>query len=356
MNYVLLLFSFILKSIINFRNYVYNHGYLKQNYFETCLINVGNLRIGGTGKTPHIEYLISLLSNDYSICILSGGYKRKSKGFVLADSKSSVKDLGDEPFQIYNKYRNSIELCVCKNRSQAIKNIEKIKPNTQAVLLDDAFQHRKIKAHLNLLLTTYDKPFFLDYVFPRGMLRESRKNGKRAEAIIITKCPINISQQEQHVFKKKLQPYMRLDTPVFFSSLVYYKPIPIFSTQEIPKGKSIILITGIAQTEVFTDYLKQNGFFILKHFKFVDHKNYEPKHLKNIINYYLGLKQKDVYILTTEKDAVKLKSPEIATLFNDNLNNKNEIQNIPIYYIPIKVRFQNLDFDNFIKEKVYLLT
>ena len=320
---------------------MYNKGYFKSFKFETYTINIGNLRMGGTGKTPHVDYLISLFSNIYNIVVLSRGYKRKRQGLIFADSKSKVSELGDEAMQIYRKHGRNIRLCVCKSRKLALETIEKQYPDTNLILLDDAFQHRKVQTQLNILLTTYDKPFFKDAIFPVGMLRESKHNGRRADAVIVTKCPKILSQSEQNDFKMHLKPYLKAHTPVFFSLYKYNKPQSLFNNRSLPDHRNIILMTGIAQVNPLINHLKDLGFAIEKFFKFEDHVNYTVSRIQKLSNYYYRC-QLPVYILTTEKDAVKLL--EFRTLVG--------FRELPIFYLPIGVYFENRDFEKFLNKKL----
>jgi tetraacyldisaccharide 4'-kinase len=186
-------FSILYGWITSIRNFLFDKGIFKSYSFDIPIIAVGNLSVGGTGKTPQIEYLIRLLSPNYKIAILSRGYKRKSKGFVLADPTSNAEILGDEPFQIYQKFPNTI-VAVDADRKNGIENLLVLNEKPDVILLDDAFQHRKVKAGFYILLTGYDDLFYSDFILPAGNLRESRSGAKRANVIIITKCPKDISK------------------------------------------------------------------------------------------------------------------------------------------------------------------
>ena len=181
-------------AVTRLRNKLYDLGLKKSTSYNFPVICVGTLSVGGTGKTPMIEYLIELLKDDYRIATLSRGYKRKSKGFQLANEFSSAESLGDEPFQFYNKFKNTILVAVDTDRTNGIAQLKQLDNPPDVILLDDAFQHRKVKAGFNILLTTYNKPYFEDFVLPTGNLRESSKGAKRANMIIVTKCPDNLSE------------------------------------------------------------------------------------------------------------------------------------------------------------------
>ena len=210
--------SLLYGIITAFRNFLFNNSVLKSNTFEMPIINVGNLSMGGTGKTPHIEYLIRLLSSNYNIATLSRGYKRKSKGFVIAENNSSTNEIGDEPKQYKTKFPETL-VTVCENRSLGITEILKSKIKIECVLLDDAFQHRSLKAGLNILLTDYKKLYTRDYVLPSGSLREFRYGAKRADVIIVTKCPKNLSEEEKNRIRNEIK--STKGQHLFFSFIEY---------------------------------------------------------------------------------------------------------------------------------------
>ena len=204
-----LLFPFaILYGFITFlRNYLYDKGFLKSYSFNIPVIAVGNLSVGGTGKTPQIEYLIRLLSPNYKVATLSRGYKRKSEGFVLADANATAEIIGDEPFQYYKKFP-TIKVAVAADRKNGIEQLLNQKEKPEIILLDDAFQHRKVKAGFYILLTSYGDLFSDDFILPTGNLRESRSGAKRADVIIVTKCPKDISDAEQERIRQKLMRFL----------------------------------------------------------------------------------------------------------------------------------------------------
>ena len=216
-------------AITSLRNTLYDLGVIKSVSYDFPVICVGNLSVGGTGKTPMIEYLIHLLKDDFKVATLSRGYKRKTKGFILADTFSTAQTLGDEPFQFYNKFKNDILVAVDTDRKNAIKELMQLDSLPEVVLLDDAFQHRKVKAGFNILLTTYSNPYFNDFVLPTGNLREPRNGAKRANVIIVTKCPSHLSETEKSKFLKAIDP--EENQYVFFSSIDY--------SNEIVSGENI---------------------------------------------------------------------------------------------------------------------
>ncbi|MBC7525388.1 MAG: tetraacyldisaccharide 4'-kinase [Flavobacterium sp.] len=318
-------FSILYSLITTIRNILYNNGILKSHIFDIPIIAVGNLSVGGTGKTPQIEYLIRLLSDDFKIATLSRGYKRKSKGFVLASKKETASTLGDEPFQFYEKFKN-IQVAVDADRKNGIEQLllQNQKPNI--ILLDDAFQHRKVKAGFYILLTTYTDLFCDDFVLPTGNLRENKSGVNRADVIIITKCPHDLSEAEIEKTKFKVKKYLsgkeKENTPIFFSYVDYDETIysennKIKVHEALVKPK--LLIAGIAKPEAFYDYLESNDPNKNTILTFPDHHNFTNEDVVKI-----NEQSKNKIIVTTEKDYVRLK---------DKLNSDN------LYYLPIKSAF-----------------
>ena len=313
LRYLLFPFAIVYGWITSIRNFLYDKGVLKSYSFDIPIIAVGNLSVGGTGKTPQIEYLIRLLSPNYKIATLSRGYKRKSDGYVLADGSASAESLGDEPFQMHQKFPN-IKVAVDADRKNGIENLLKHTEKPNVILLDDAFQHRKVKAGFYILLSAYDDLFFNDFMLPTGSLRESRSGAKRANVIIITKCPKNLSIEEQERIKARI----KLDVPIFFSFIdydtkVYNKNEEINVSEIIEKDK--VIIAGIAKPEPFIDFIKKENDVIMI---YPDHHHFVNNEINSIKENSFGK-----IIITTEKDYVRLNS--------QNLNN--------LYYLPIKSTF-----------------
>jgi len=313
LRYLLFPFSILYGWITSIRNFLFDKGILKSYSFDIPIIAVGNLSVGGTGKTPQIEYLIRLLSSNYKIATLSRGYKRKSEGFVLADSNSNAEILGDEPFQIHQKFPN-IHVAVDAQRKNGIEQLLKLDNKPEVILLDDAFQHRKVKAGFYILLSSFDDLYFNDFMLPTGNLRESRSGAKRANVIIITKCPKDLSELAQQNMIKKIG----LNVPIFFSFIDYDSEV--YNEFESKKVEEIIdvdklLLAGIAKPEPFFAYLQAE-----KNVKLVypDHHNFSEKDIEEIKN-----KANNKLIITTEKDYVRLKNQNLKSLF----------------YLPIKSSF-----------------
>ena len=299
--------------ITSIRNYLYDKGILKSHAFDVPIIAVGNLSVGGTGKTPQIEYLIRLLSPQYKVATLSRGYKRKSKGFILADANANAEVLGDEPFQYFQKFPQ-IQVAVDADRRNGISQLLAQKDKPDVILLDDAFQHRRVKAGFYILLTAYDDLFCDDWMLPTGNLRESRSGAQRADMIIVTKCPNTISEIAQEKIRQKIG----LDKPIFFSFVDYddqvYSATDSFSVSEI-KNKAKILLAGIAKPKPFFDFLKAENDMVIS---YPDHHHFSNAEIEA-----LKSQAGEKIIVTTEKDFVRL---EAAILRKQ------------LYYLPIKSR------------------
>lgn len=307
-------FAILYGFITSLRNYLYDKGILKSYSLDIPVIAVGNLSVGGTGKTPQIEYLIRLLSPNFKVATLSRGYKRKSEGFILADAASTAEILGDEPFQYFKKFPD-IQIAVDAYRKNGIEQLLNQKSRPEIILLDDAFQHRKVKAGFYILLTAYEDLFCDDFMLPTGNLRESRNGAKRANLIIVTKCPPNITDSEQENIKKRIG----VDLPIFFSSIAYdekvYNDIESIAVSDL-KSTPKILLAGIAKPNLFFDYLKTDKDEVMM---FPDHHHFSESDILSIIS-----RAVDKIILTTEKDFVRLNA---------------KILKAQLYYLPIKSKF-----------------
>jgi tetraacyldisaccharide 4'-kinase len=322
LRYLLFPFAILYGWITSIRNFLYDKGILKSYSFDIPVIAVGNLSVGGTGKTPQIEYLIRLLSSNYKIATLSRGYKRKSEGFKIADSNSNSELLGDEPYQMHLKFPDVI-VAVDANRRNGIEQLLRHYSKPDVILLDDAYQHRQVKAGFYILLTAYDDLFCDDFMLPTGNLRESRVGAKRANMIIVTKCPKDISEIAQENIKKKIGGIV----PIFFSYIDYdemvYNELDSKSVADI-KIVDKLLLAGIAKPEPFFRYLQSEND---EQLVYPDHHRFTENDIKEINNKHKKL------IITTEKDYVRLKEHQLNT---------------PFYYLPIKSSFisDNSNFDN----------
>lgn len=328
-------FSILYGLITSLRNYLYDVGLLKSAHFKTPTIVVGNLSVGGTGKTPQIEYLIDLLKNNCKIAVLSRGYKRKSNGFLMADSTVSAEIIGDEPFQIHLKYPEII-VCVDADRTNGITKLEELENPPKVILLDDAFQHRKVRGGFNMLLTTYDKLYVNDTMLPTGDLREKASGANRAQAIIVTKCPADISETAQAEITKILHP--KANQQVFFTAITYDNQLKGDSKLDLSElaDFDILLVTGIANPKPLTDYLKSKK-LNFKHLKYTDHHHFSLNDLGEINLAYESLSATNKIILTTEKDYVrifgKLKNLHYISIKTTFLTHQNEFDNLIKNYV-----------------------
>ncbi len=312
-------FAILYGLITSIRNFLFDKGILKSYSFDLPVIAVGNLSVGGTGKTPQIEYLIRLLSDKYKIATLSRGYKRQSKGFILAEASSNAAILGDEPFQFYKKFA-TIQVAVDADRKNGIEQLLSQQEKPEVILLDDAFQHRKVKAGFYILLTSYGDLYSDDFMLPTGNLRESRSGAKRADIVIVTKCPPNLSAQaleQRNDIKNRLK--VSEDQEVYFTFIAYedfiYAENRKINVNEIQSAAKL-LVAGIAKPEPFFAYLQDTNDICLS---FPDHHNFTDKDILEIKN----LAQNNI-IITTEKDYVRL---------------KGSLPSEQLFYLPIQSSF-----------------
>ena len=341
-NILLYPLSLIYGLITGIRNFLYNTGILRSREFRLPVICIGNITVGGTGKTPHTEYIAGLLRSEFKVAVLSRGYKRKSLGFRIASSSSLVSDIGDEPGQIFRKYPDVL-VAVDRKRVHGVEMILMEKPETDVILLDDAFQHRRITPGYSILLSDFDRLFVRDNMMPFGNLRESKGNMRRADIILITKSPENISPIDRRLIVKEIDksPYQNL----YFTTITYDAPVHVFEREESFLASpdlsdscdcGIILITGIANPKPLKDYLDKTIKEII-HLSFPDHYNFQEKDLHSISKAFSELKSPVRYIFTTEKDAVRLRE------FSNIAPAIKEV----IFYIPVGIQFLNDDKDEF---------
>ena len=328
---LLLPFSLLYGLVVNIRNILFDWGILKSTEFNIPIISVGNITVGGTGKTPHVEYIVNILKGKNNIAVLSRGYKRKTKGFYVADSKSVASEIGDEPKQIKRKFP-SITVAVDANRVNGIKKL--IKKGIGSVILDDAFQHRWVKPGLSILLVDYNRDIHADNLLPYGNLRESPKAKDRANIIIVSKTPLDIKPIDKRLIINNLGPksYQQL----FFTGLKYGKLRPFLGGNNSAPTDwglssniySVVLVTGIARPQQILQYLK--GFSNdIHHLNFPDHAYFTQQKIKKIITIFDNIKNDKKIIITTEKDAVKISGIKID----------NTILKQNIFYLPIEICF-----------------
>ena len=312
MRFLLLPFAILYGLGVRLRHFLYDRGWLSSKRYPFPILCVGNLAVGGTGKTPMVEYLVRLLGQE-QVAILSRGYRRKTRGFVLADDSATAMTLGDEPYQYHRKFPRAT-VAVCESRQEGIERLLE-NPHFKYIILDDAFQHRKVQAGTNLLLTSYDKLYTQDFLLPVGSLRDIRSRARKAQIIIVTKCP-ELTQTEQEKIIQQLKPLP--SQKVYFTTIAYSERV--YSHEDSQALKDFIatpftLVTGIANPTPLVDFLEKQG-ASFEHLAYSDHHHFSNRELE-------FLRQKE-RILTTEKDYVRLEGT-LSTL----------------YYLPIETQFLN---------------
>jgi tetraacyldisaccharide 4'-kinase len=323
--YLLLPFSLIYGAIIWFRNWLFDKKYFRSATFNFPIICVGNLAVGGTGKTPMAEYLISFLKNNYKTATLSRGYKRKTTGFAIANDNTTALEIGDEPMLFHQKFPD-ITVAVGESRLEAIPQLLQERPETELIILDDAFQHRSVNAGLNIVLTEHSNLYTRDFMLPAGDLRDVRTSIKRADIIVVTKCEPGITLREKKRLLRELKP---LDKQfVFFTKIEYAQPYHLFTKEEttINFNDTVLLICGIANPRQLKEYLtiKVHSYEMLR---YPDHHIFDMDDLDEIKKEFSKISVIDKLILTTEKDAVRL------------LKFEPELRHYPIYVLPIQHAF-----------------
>ena len=312
MRFLLLPFAILYGLGVRLRHFLYDRGWLSSKRYPFPILCVGNLAVGGTGKTPMVEYLVRLLGQE-QVAILSRGYRRKTRGFVLADDSATAMTLGDEPYQYHRKFPRAT-VAVCESRQEGIERLLE-NPHFKYIILDDAFQHRKVQAGTNLLLTSYDKLYTQDFLLPVGSLRDIRSRARKAQIIIVTKCP-ELTQTEQEKIIQQLKPLP--SQKVYFTTIAYSDRV--YSHEDSQALKDFIatpftLVTGIANPTPLVDFLEKQG-ASFEHLAYSDHHHFSNRELE-----FLRQKRR---ILTTEKDYVRLEGA-LSTL----------------YYLPIETQFLN---------------
>ena len=298
--------SLIYGWVIAVRNFLFDIGLLPSKHFIIPIISVGNLAVGGTGKTPHVEYLLSLFKKNTKTAVLSRGYKRKTTGFILANENANSQTIGDEPFQIFKKFPN-VTIAVDEKRVNGVNKLLKQIPDLQLIILDDAFQHRHIQAGLSILLTDYSNLYTEDSILPTGTLRESGKGSKRADIIVVTKCPEHISPIEMRIVEDELK--LKAHQSIFFSTYKYADIEPVFLVDITPKltleqlkinKTDILLVAGIAKPQPIVDYL--NNFALqVESLLFADHHIFNSKDIREIKENFEKLNTDNKIIIVTEK-------------------------------------------------------
>ncbi len=333
---VLLPCSKVYGMVTYMRNKFFDWGLLKQHEFDVPVVVVGNLTAGGTGKTPHVEYIVSALRHSHHIAVLSRGYKRRTKGFVLATSRSNPRDIGDEAYQIYHKFNGEVVMAVCEDRVKGIEELLRIDPNINLIVLDDAFQHRYVKPRAAIVITDYGRPVYEDKLLPYGRLRESVRGLNRADIVVMAKCPEDMKQIDYRLVSKHLELYPCQN--LFFSRFAYQNLVPLFPdyVRSVPfldymsVKDNVLAVAGIGNPRPFIRYLKSFRPKVKVNI-FPDHHNYTRKDIELLVERYHSMRGENRIIVTTEKDAVRLVC---------NPYFPHELKAVT-FYLPIEVEFVN---------------
>jgi len=339
LRFLLYPFALLYGFIVYMRNVFFDIGILRTRSFPAWVISVGNLSVGGTGKSPHIEYLISILdklSAKYKnmnitashTAVLSRGYGRRTSGFLMVTEESTAQDVGDEPKQVKDKFKD-VYVAVDEKRARGVKKLLEINKEINLFLLDDAVQHRYVTPTFSLLLTNYHKPFYEDHLLPVGKLREQRRGYKRADIIIVTRTPYNLLDVEKKMVIKKINPLTH--QKVFFSSVIYETPVAVYPDctviPKIEKTTSVVLLTGIANSNDLRKSLIAQTKEV-KHFNYPDHHWYSLVDVMKVVDAFNGIDNPDKIIITTEKDAMRLHQSSVI----------EQLGKLPIFYIPIHIK------------------
>jgi tetraacyldisaccharide 4'-kinase len=315
---------------------LYDKKILRSATFDFPLICVGNLSVGGTGKTPMVEYLVSILQDKYKTATLSRGYKRKTKGFLIADEKSQAADIGDEPMQIHTKFPE-ITVAVAEERVIGIPQLLLAKPETGVIILDDAFQHRAVAAGLNILLTDYNNPYSSDLLLPAGNLRDLKQSSERADIIIVTKCKSNLTESEKRSFISELKP--GANQQIFFTTIGYKSPYGLFSSgdkYDLMRKADVLLVCGIANPKPILEELNSKAHSV-RLLSFKDHHIYDSGDITKIKDEFSKMDSLNRIVITTEKDATRLS--KFA----------KELKDLPVFALPMSHKFLFDEEKNFEK-------
>ncbi len=333
---VLLPCSKLYGGVTYMRNKFFDWKVLKEVGFDVPVITVGNIAVGGTGKTPHVEYLVGAFRRNRKVAVLSRGYRRNTKGFIIAGRTSTPRDIGDESYQIYHKFKGEVTVAVCEDRVFGIRELMRLDPGIEMIILDDAFQHRYVKPAVSIVITEYNHPLSEDRMLPYGRLREPARGINRADIVIVTKCPAGMTPWD---YRSVINDYNLFPSQHLFFSHYAYQPLqPVFPdvATSVPyldwlsSGDSILAVAGIGNPRPFVRHLKSFGAKV-KVDIFADHHQYNKKDIEYLLERYKSLKGKQRIIVTTEKDAVRLAA---------NPYFPHELKAVS-YYLPIQVEFEN---------------
>lgn len=323
-------------AVTAFRNKMFDYGVLRQRRFDIPVLVVGNIAVGGTGKTPHTEYLIEMLHTRYHIGVLSRGYNRRTKGFRQAQADSTARQIGDEPFQIYQKFKDKgVMVAVCEDRCEGIDRMRELDPNLNLIILDDAFQHRYVKPAVSVVLTEYSRPVFTDSMLPAGRLRESAAALHRADVVVVTKCPDEMKQLEYRLFVKNLglYPYQKL----FFSRYTYGALTPLYpddvyavpNLENLTQADTMVILAGVANPKPFIRHMRKSGAKV-RGLIYPDHHNFNRDDILALIDKIkTSPDPARTFVVTTEKDAMRLRD---FTGLPKSLRRR-------IFYVPVSVQF-----------------
>lgn len=323
-NIFLVPFSWLYKASAFVFHKLYDWKLINSYQPGVATICVGNLSVGGTGKSPMVEYLLRLLQEKTTVAVISRGYRRKTKGFVIADEATTAADIGDEPMQFHQKFP-AVTIAVGEERAKAIEALVKQKPRTGVIILDDAFQHRAVTPGFNILLTEYNNLFTKDGYLPAGSLRDLKSNYQRADLIVVTKCDPDLQYVRKEQVINEISPFPHQQ--VFFTAIAYGTPYHVFSgnTVDWQDISAAVLVTGIANPQPLLDYLQLRS-LALNHMAYADHHHFSATDVEKILTAYNAINQTNKIILTTEKDAVRLASFK-------------ELQHLPVVALPVQHQF-----------------
>lgn len=332
--------SLLYGTIVGIRNILFNTRVLSSKEYSVPIICIGNITVGGTGKTPHTEILIKKLRKEFKVACLSRGYKRKSKGFILATEDSTARQIGDEPKQIKNKFPD-IMVAVDKNRCRGIEKLMAMENPPEVIILDDAFQHRYVKPDLSIILSDYNRPFYEDFIMPYGRLRESRRSKERANIFVVTKCPDTITPIERRIIAKNIdvRPYQKL----YFTKMAYGKLMPVFNNvkNNLPEkifNHTVLMISGIANPKPLREQLNKTHKEIIQ-ITYPDHHSFSKKDIKEITSRYKKIENSNKIIITTEKDAMRLRMFDFDQEIKENL-----------FFLPIESKFMHEDREDYMEQ------
>ena len=333
MKFLLKLLSYVYRLVITIRHLLFDLEIIKSEEFDIPIICVGNITVGGTGKTPAAEMIINYMRSHYRVALLSRGYGRRTSGYIEVKSTSSYRDVGDEPLQVKLKFPDTL-VVVCENRAEAIRRIQNDHPEVNLIIMDDGFQHRKVNPRINVVVVDSTRPFASDDYLPAGSLRDKIGALERGHYFLVTKCPNNMSQLDQSLWRKDLKKFAY--QKVYFTRIVPFEAVPLHNPEaRLAVGAPVVLMSGIGNHKVFVSSMKER-YNVIKSFNFPDHHKYSVEDLKRVTDYLE--KHPQAMLLTTEKDAVKLRrSRRVPELLRQKM-----------LYMPVTIEFLEGSDDDFL--------